>query len=97
MYGRIMSDLTGPGRNSEMSTIRSSNATGWSFWSSSRWPGDSIWKQPSVSEARIISNVAASSSAIRSRSTFSPVVRAISSSACRIDESIRTPRMSSFR
>ena len=52
-----MSDFTGPGRNSEMSTIRSSHRVGWSFWSSSRWPGDSIWKQPSVSEARISSNV----------------------------------------
>ena len=45
-----------------MSTIRSSNRSGCSFWSSSRWPGDSIWKHPSVSEARISSNVAASSS-----------------------------------
>ena len=34
-----MSDFTGPGRNSEMSTIRSSHRVGWSFWSSSRWPG----------------------------------------------------------
>ena len=92
-----MSDFTGPGRNSEMSTIRSSHRVGWSFWSSSRWPGDSIWKQPSVSEARISSNVGMSSVAIRSRSTFSPVVRAISSSAWRIDESIRMPRTSSFR
>ena len=68
-----MSDFTGPGRNSEMSTIRSSQRVGWSFWRSSRWPGDSIWKQPSVSEARISSNVGSSSSGIRSRSTFSPV------------------------
>ena len=92
-----MSDFTGPGRNSEMSMIRSSNRVGCSFCRSSRWPGDSIWKQPSVSEARISSNVGSSSSGIRSRSTFSPVVRAISSIAWRIDESIRTPRMSSFR
>ncbi len=52
-----MSDFTGPGRNSEMSTIRSSHRFGWSFCNSSRWPGDSIWKQPSVSESRIISKV----------------------------------------
>ena len=56
-YGAIMSDFTGPGRNSEMSTIRSSHRSGCSFCSSSRWPGDSIWKHPSVSEARIVSNV----------------------------------------
>ena len=93
----IMSDFTGPGRNSEMSTMRSSHRFGWSFCSSSRWPGDSIWKHPSVSESRIISKVGSSSSGIRSRSTFSPIVRAISSIAWRIDESIRTPSTSSFR
>ena len=43
-----MSDFTGPGRNNEISTIRSSHRFGCSFWSSSRWPGDSIWKQPSI-------------------------------------------------
>src|SRR3954465_12692271 len=55
-----MSDFTGPGRNSEMSIIRSSHFVGWSFWRSSRCPGDSIWKQPSVSEERISSNVGSS-------------------------------------
>ena len=92
-----MSDFTGPGRNNEMSTIRSSQREGWSFCSNSRWPGDSIWKQPRVSERRIRSNVGSSSSAIASRSTLCPVVRAISSSAWRIELSMRTPRMSSFR
>ena len=92
-----MSDFTGPGRNNEMSTIRSSNRMGSSRCSSSRCPGDSIWKHPRVSEARISSKVGSSSSGIPSRSIFSPVVRAISSIAWRIDESIRTPRTSSFR
>ena len=43
-----MSLLTGPGRNSEMSMMRSSNVSGANLPTSSRWPGDSIWKQPSV-------------------------------------------------
>ena len=45
-----------------MSTIRSSQRVGWSFCRSSRCPGLSIWKHPSVSEARISSNVGSSSS-----------------------------------
>ncbi len=49
-----MSELTGPGRNSEMSTIRSATSRGAIFFTSSRWPGDSIWKQPSVSDRPII-------------------------------------------
>ena len=81
-----MSDFTGPGRNSEMSTIRSSQRVGWSFCSSSRWPGDSIWKQPSVSErADQLERRDRRRAAIASRSTFSPVVRAISSRAWRIE------------
>jgi hypothetical protein len=43
-----MSLLTGPGRNSEMSTMRSSKVLGANLPTSSRWPGDSIWKQPRV-------------------------------------------------
>ena len=42
--GVIMSDLTGPGRNSEMSMMRSSNRLGPNLPMSSRWPGLSIWK-----------------------------------------------------
>jgi hypothetical protein len=52
--GLIMSELTGPGRNSEMSTMRSSMSRGASFFTSSRWPGDSIWKQPIVRDRWII-------------------------------------------
>ena len=43
-----MSLLTGPGRNSEMSMMMSSNLSRGNLPTSSRWPGDSIWKQPSV-------------------------------------------------
>ena len=92
----IMSDFTGPGRNSEMSMMRSDHSVGWNFCSSSRWPGDSIWKQPRVSEDRISSNALGSSGSMRSRSTFSPSVRAISSRAWRMAESIRTPSTSSL-
>ena len=92
-----MSDFTGPGRNSEMSMIRSDHRVGWNFWRSSRWPGDSIWKHPIVSDDRMRSKVKGSSAGMASRSTFSPRVRAISSRAWRMAESIRTPNTSSLR
>ena len=53
-----MSDLTGPGRNSEMSMMRSSNVSGANLPISSRWPGLSIWKQPRVWVVRISRKVA---------------------------------------
>ncbi len=43
-----MSLLTGPGRNSEMSVMMSSNESSPDLPTSSRWPGDSIWKTPRV-------------------------------------------------
>ncbi len=49
-----MSDFTGPGRNNEMSMMMSSKVSGPNRPISSRWPGDSIWKQPSVWVVRII-------------------------------------------
>ena len=41
-----MSLLTGPGRNSEMSVMMSSKLSMPDLPTSSRWPGDSIWKHP---------------------------------------------------
>ena len=43
-----MSLLTGPGRNNEMSAITSSKVSIPDLPTSSRWPGDSIWKTPKV-------------------------------------------------
>ncbi len=60
--GVIMSDLTGPGRNSEMSMMMSSKLSGPNLPMSSRCPGDSIWKQPRVWVLRIRRKVASSSS-----------------------------------
>ena len=57
-----MSDFTGPGRNSEMSMMRSSKVSGPNLPTSSRCPGDSIWKQPRVWVERISRKVASSSS-----------------------------------
>ena len=65
--GVTMSDCMGPGRNREMSMMRSLSSIGASFPMSSRCPGDSIWKMPSVLVVRIISNVVSSSNGIRSR------------------------------
>ena len=98
--GVIMSDFTGPGRNSEMSTMRSSNAVGPSLPTSSRWPGLSIWNIPRVRVVRISSKVSGSSSgtcASSSRSTRSPVTRSTSATACAIEDCIRMPRTSSLR
>ena len=50
-----MSLLTGPGRNSEMSVMMSSNVSIPDLPTSSRWPGDSIWKTPRVLAAEIMS------------------------------------------
>ena len=52
-----MSLFTGPGRNSEMSMMMSSNVCGPNLPTSSRCPGDSIWNMPSVRVLRISSNV----------------------------------------
>mgnify|MGYP006211839489 CR=1 FL=1 len=46
--GVTMSDFTGPGRNSEISVMRSPRSPGSSRPISSRWPGDSIWNIPTV-------------------------------------------------
>ena len=43
-----MSLLTGPGRNSEMSVMMSSKVSMPDLPTSSRCPGDSIWKTPRV-------------------------------------------------
>ena len=59
-----MSLFTGPGRNSEMSMIRSSNVCGPNLPTSSRCPGDSIWNMPSVRVLRISSKVVGSSRGI---------------------------------
>ncbi len=94
-----MSDFTGPGRNSEMSMIRSPNVSGPNLPTSSRWPGDSIWKQPRVWVERISRNVASSSSATparSSRSTCTSSTRATSCTAWAIADCIRMPRMSSL-
>ncbi len=99
MNGRTMSAATGPGRNSEMSTTRSWKVDGWSRPTRSRWPGDSIWKQPSVSAERISSYVAPSpggTCAGSSRSSSSPVPRRISATACAIADCMRTPSTSSL-
>ena len=52
-----MSLLTGPGRNSEMSVMMSSKVSIPDLPTSSRWPGDSIWKTPRVLAAEIMSKV----------------------------------------
>ena len=57
-----MSLLTGPGRNSEMSVIRSPNVSGPNLPTSSRCPGDSIWNMPRVRVDWISSKVSGSSS-----------------------------------
>ena len=49
-----MSLLTGPGRNSEMSVMMSENSSIPDLPTSSRWPGDSIWKIPRVLAEEII-------------------------------------------
>ena len=92
-----MSDFTGPGRNSEMSMMMSSNVSGENFATSSRWPGDSIWKQPSVAALAIMSYVAGSSNGARaSMSTCSDSVRSIWSSAWANADCIRIPSTSSL-
>ncbi len=50
-----MSLLTGPGRNSEMSVITCAKVSMPDLPTSSRWPGDSIWKTPRVRALLIIS------------------------------------------
>jgi len=49
-----MSLLTGPGRNSEMSVMMSAKSSIPDLPTSSRCPGDSIWKTPSVLAEEII-------------------------------------------
>ena len=95
--GVIMSDFTGPGRNSEMSTMMSPKVSGANLPISSRWPGDSIWKQPNVWVVRIIAKVSGSSNATASRTIGSPPMRTTSSRAWAIADCIRMPRTSSLR
>ena len=98
--GVIMSDLTGPGRNSEMSMMRSSNVSGPNLPMSSRWPGLSIWKQPRVWVVRISRKVGSSSSGTWDWSSRSIRRRRrparTSSTAWAIADCIRMPRMSSL-
>ena len=68
-----MSLFTGPGRNSEMSMMRSTKVSGANLPISSRWPGDSIWKHPSVRVDWTRSKVAGSSRGTASMSTVYPV------------------------
>ncbi len=91
-----MSAATGPGRKREMSTTRSWKVAGWSRPTRSRWPGDSIWKQPSVSVDRMSPYVSGSPSGTASRSIRSPVARSTSVTACAIADCIRTPSTSSL-
>src|ERR1700709_634015 len=71
-----MSLFTGPGRNSEMSMMRSSNVFGPNLPTSSRCPGDSIWNMPRVRVLRISSKVVGSSRGTASISTCCPSTRA---------------------
>ncbi len=96
MNGRTMSAATGPGRKSEMSTTRSWKVAGWSLPTRSRWPGDSIWKQPSVSVLLISRYVSGSSGGTASRSTSRPEARFSSVTAWAIADCIRTPSTSSL-
>ena len=82
-----MSLLTGPGRNSEMSVMRSSNVSGPNLPTSSRWPGDSIWNMPRVRVDRISANVSGSSSG-----TWRPRRRG-RPSACRRPDAISVERV----
>ena len=94
-----MSLFTGPGRNSEMSVMMSSNDSMPDLPTSSRWPGDSIWKQPSVFACEIIANVVSSSNGTCVSSSMSmrtPSSRSISSTACAIDDCMRMPSTSSL-
>ena len=94
--GVTMSDFTGPGRNSEMSMMRSPKVSGANLPISSRWPGDSIWKQPRVCADCTSAKVAGSSRSRSSSSMRSPVVRSISSTAWAIEDCMRMPSTSSF-
>ena len=70
-----MSLCTGPGRNSEMSITRSLKVSGANLPTSSRCPGDSIWKQPRVWARWIRSKVGSSCHGTASRSTAASSVR----------------------
>ena len=91
-----MSDFTGPGRNREMSMMRSPKVSGANLPMSSRCPGDSIWKQPRVCADAMSANVSGSSRPWSSRAMRSPVVRSISSIAWAIDDCMRMPSTSSL-
>ena len=77
--------------------MMSSKVSGANLPISSRWPGDSIWKQPSVWVVRIIAKVSGSSSGTASSSIGSPPMRTTSSRAWAIADCIRMPRTSSLR
>ncbi len=94
-----MSLFTGPGRNSEMSAMMSSKLSRPDLPTSSRWPGDSIWKTPRVLAAEIIRKVSSSSNGTCARSSRSmswPVVSRISSTAWAIEDCMRMPSTSSL-
>ncbi len=98
--GVTMSDLTGPGRNSEMSVMRSSKVSGPNLPTSSRWPGDSIWKQPEGAGradqvGRSPGRRAAPAARRRGRPS-TPSTRATSSTAWAIADCIRMPSTSSL-
>ena len=98
--GTARSCRTSPARDGTARCRRSGPPSGWAAASAAARAGRAIRSGSSRAcrSARISSNVSARRRArSRSRSTFSPVVRAISSSAWRIELSMRTPRMSSFR
>ena len=76
--------------------MRSPKVSGANLPISSRWPGDSIWKQPRVCADWTSAKVAGSSRSRSSSSMRSPVVRSISSTAWAIDDCMRMPSTSSF-
>ena len=95
-----MSLLTGPGRNSEMSVMMSSKVSRPDLPTSSRWPGDSIWKHPEGLGRRdqlVGRRVVERHLRPRRRGrSSSPSVRLISATACAIDDCIRMPSTSSL-
>ena len=97
-----MSLLTGPGRNSEMSVMRSSKVSGANLPTSSRWPGDSIWNMPRVRvdwiSANVVGVVERHLGLVVEVDRVSARRRpgATSSIACAIADCIRMPRTSSL-
>ena len=95
-----MSLFTGPGRNSEMSVMMSSKVSMPDLPTSSRWPGDSIWKQPRVLAVRdharrSLGRRRAPAPRRRGRCA-TPSMRSISATAWAIEDCIRMPSTSSL-